>query len=305
MLVGIKLAPIVIFVYNRPSHTKKTIEALKKNDLALGSSLYIYCDAPKNSTDQIEVKKVRDYIHSVDGFNKVTIVNRTKNWGLACSIIDGVNNIVNRYGKVIVLEDDLVTSPYFLRFMNEALEYYKNESKVMHVSGYNYPINDYKFEAEALFFRGASCWGWATWGRAWKFFEKDAYKLTETFTKKNIYEFDYDGSARMWSQVKDNMNGRLNTWAIFWYASVFRRKGLCLHPVRSMVQNIGHDGTGINSNALNEYNSEFTNRPITIFPNDLVEDSVLVSEIKYFFKNRKKYLLRRILLRLTKLVRLD
>ena len=303
MLVDIDLAPIVIFVYNRPWHTRKTIEALQKNELALKSSLFVYCDAAKSNADQVEVEKVRKYIDSVEGFNNVTIIKRDKNWGLADSIIDGVNCIVNRYGKVIVLEDDLVTSPYFLRFMNDALEYYKNESKVMHISGWNYPIDSAGLESETVFFRGTSCWGWATWRRSWQFFEKDAQKLSETFTKKDIYEFDYDGSARMWSQVKGNMSGRMNTWAVFWYASVFRQKGLCLHPVTSMVENIGHDGTGVNCDALNIYTSKVTNRPITTFTDDLVEDSKTVSEIKSFLKKKKKYLLRRIVNRLIRLVK--
>ena len=125
------LAPIVLFVYNRPWHTQQTIEALQKNQLASESELFIYRDAAKAKQDQDKVQEVRDYVHLVDGFKKITIVERDKNWGLAKSIIDGVTAIVNQYGKIIVLEDDIVTSPHFLRYMNDALDFYQNEEAVV------------------------------------------------------------------------------------------------------------------------------------------------------------------------------
>ena len=146
------LAPIVLFVYNRPWHTAQTVEALQKNTLADKSELFIYSDAAKNSEVALYVKKVREYIRNISGFRKVTIMEREKNWGLANSIIDGVTTIVNKYGKIIVLEDDLVTSPYFLRFMNEALEMYENEESVASIHGYIYPIEGLP---ETFFIRGA------------------------------------------------------------------------------------------------------------------------------------------------------
>lgn len=139
-----KISPIVLFVYNRPWHTKQTIESLKSNELAQESELFIYSDAAKDNDEIENVNEVRKYIETLDGFKKVTIIKREQNWGLADSIIDGVTKIVNEYGKIIVLEDDLVTSPYFLKFMNEALDFYENEEKVWHISGWNYPINNSK-----------------------------------------------------------------------------------------------------------------------------------------------------------------
>ena len=112
--------PIVLFVYNRPWHTQQTIEALQKNDLASESELFIYSDAAKTEQDSLKVNEVRNYVHAIGGFKKITIIEREENWGLADSIIDGVTSIVNQYGKIIVLEDDLETSPFFLRFMNES-----------------------------------------------------------------------------------------------------------------------------------------------------------------------------------------
>jgi hypothetical protein len=212
------LAPIVLFVYNRPWHTKQTIEALQKNELASESELFIYSDAPKNKKAEEKVKKVREYIKNIDGFKKITIIEREKNWGLANNIINGVTEIVNKYGKIIVLEDDLVTSPYFLRFMNEALEFYKHNEKVMHISGYMFPVFNDDLE-DTFFIKPTTCWGWATWDRAWKYYKKDVDYYLKIFDKKMIYDFNLNNSYKYFDQIIQNKEGKINTWAIFWYAS--------------------------------------------------------------------------------------
>jgi len=166
-----KNAPIALFVYNRPSHTRQTVEALQRCDLAEESDLIIYSDAPKSVEQTEAVNEVRQYIHQIDGFKTVYIVRRETNLGLAQSIIDGVSSLCEKYGRVIVLEDDLVTSPYFLQFMNDALEIYKDENQVMHISGGTYPIGSMK--EETFFLRAPFCWGWATWDRAWRHFRKN------------------------------------------------------------------------------------------------------------------------------------
>ena len=158
-------APIALFVYNRPWHTKQTVEALQKNELANKSELFIYCDNAKNKGAQKSVDEVRNFVKNIKGFKKITIIKRKRNWGLACSIIDGVTKIVNEYGKIIVLEDDLVTSPYFLEFMNDGLKMYKDDLKVASIHGYIYPI---KSLPDTFFIKGADCWGWATWKRVWE-----------------------------------------------------------------------------------------------------------------------------------------
>jgi hypothetical protein len=295
--VTTSLAPIVLFVYNRPWHTQQTVKALQRNVLAQESDLFIYCDAAKNDAARQSVYEVRSYVKSIDGFKKITIIERERNWGLAASIIDGVTKIVNQHGKIIVLEDDLVTSIYFLRYMNDALEYYESEPKVMHISGWNFPV-DSSGLPETVFFRGSSCWGWATWKSSWRFFEKDAQKLSNVFTKDDIYRFDYDGSAGMWSQVEANLKGLLNTWAIFWYASVFTRKGLCLHPAQSFVKNIGHDGSGVHCRSSSMYSSELADKTVTVFSDDLVEDPIFISEMKLFFKKNKISLLKKIVFKI-------
>ena len=153
-------APIALFVYNRPGHTQQTVEALLKNELAMESDLFIFSDAAKSSEIEVKVNAVREFIKSISGFRSLTIIERESNLGLANSIIDGVTNLCNEYGQVIVLEDDLVTSPFFLKYMNDGLNYYRDEEQVISIHGYIYPF-DAKLP-ETFFLRGADCWGWAT-----------------------------------------------------------------------------------------------------------------------------------------------
>ena len=170
-----KLAPIIVFVYNRPHHTKQTLEALKKNTIASQSELYIFSDGAANNDLKAKINEVRNYVKDIRGFKKTTLIERRQNLGLANSIIDGVTRIINKHGKVIVLEDDIVTSPYFLKFMNDALNFYEKKKDVWHISGWNYPI-DNKGLNDVFFWRLMNCWGWATWSDRWVNFEKNVEK---------------------------------------------------------------------------------------------------------------------------------
>ena len=235
------LAPVVLFVYDRLEHTKKTIEALKLNDLACLSELFIYSDSFKLSKSHKKVNEVRKYLQTVTGFKNITIIERDRNWGLADSIIDGVSSIVEKYGKVIVLEDDLVTSKYFLLFMNDALKAYENERKVWQVGGYM-PNLELNTSQQILFLPYTTSWGWATWADRWSEFDRNPNKLLEDMSEHDIYKFNMDGASDIWSQVLKNINGEIYTWAVFWYATVFKKKGLCVYPFKSNF--IGYYGLG-------------------------------------------------------------
>ena len=184
MVDNINLAPIVLFVYNRPWHTEQTVKALQKNELAKESELFIYSDAAKNEEQRESVDEIRNYLKKINGFKKVTVIKREKNWGLANSIIDGVTKIVNEYGKIIVLEDDLVTSPYFLKFMNDSLMYYKDEKMVMAISGYSYPIIRQNCSQinETYYLRITSSRSWPTWSDSWKYFERNIHFINKFYT---------------------------------------------------------------------------------------------------------------------------
>ena len=285
-----KPAPIVLFVYNRPWHTQQTIEALQNNELASKSELFIYADGAKNEKAYTQVEKVRSYVRAVSGFKKLTVIERDKNWGLANSIIDGVTQTVNKYGRVIVLEDDLVTSPFFLRYMNNALEFYKSEEKVMHISGWNYPIEINALN-DVFLWRVMNCWGWATWADKWQYFEKDTDKLINVFTNEDIYKFSLDGTADFWKQVLLNKKEKINTWAIYWYASIFKQNGLCLNPVQSFVQNIGHDNSGENCSKTNSFFSKNLSINSDIkFIEKIAENDMALERVKAFYKfNSRPY----------------
>ena len=255
------LAPIVLFTYDRLWHTQKTIEALKNNELASKSELIIYVDGAKNKSVYESVSQVRDYVETVDGFKKVTIITRDKNWGLANSIIDGVTQVIKKYGKVIVLEDDMVVSPYFLEYMNEALEQFVDDDRVISVHGYVYPV-DIELP-EAFFLPGAACWGWATWRRGWALFNSDGqYLLDELVRRHLIQEFDYNGAYPFLNMLKDQIKGENNSWVIRWHASAFLANKLTLYPGRSLVNNIGNDSSGTHCNTTEDFDVELSKTSI-------------------------------------------
>ncbi|PCJ15891.1 MAG: sugar transferase [Candidatus Cloacimonadota bacterium] len=288
------LAPIVLFVYDRLDKTKKTINALQKNKLAKYSDLYIYSDAAKSKKIQNCVDEVRQYIECINGFGKVIIIYREKNWGLANSIIDGVTSIINKYGKVIVLEDDLVTSPYFLKYMNDALLFYKNKKKVWHISGWNYLINTSSLE-DIFLWRLMNCWGWATWQDRWQSFEKNTDKIMDQFSETEINRFNLDGTADFWAQVIANKKKKINTWAIFWYATIFKNDGLCLNPTQTFVENIGQDGSGVHCKGGNSYCGELSTCKNIEFNEVFSENKIALSRIQKLYINQKKSILVRII----------
>jgi len=249
-----KLAPIVLFTYNRPWHTRQTIDALLKNELSSESEFFIYSDAPKNDTAIDSVKQVRAFIKTIDGFKKITIVEREKNWGLANSIIDGVTKIVNEYGKIIVLEDDLVIAPCFLKFMNEALEYYINDKKVMQISGHMFDVN-ITAATDAVLLPFTTSWGWATWKRAWEAFNPSMSSGYAKLKNDKALQtnFNLQGAYNYFDMLKLQAKGKIDSWAIRWYLSVFTLDGLTLYPVQSLIKNIGFDGSGTHCKSSSSY----------------------------------------------------
>jgi hypothetical protein len=242
------LAPVTLFVYNRPWHTLKTLEALQANDLADQSRLFVFSDGPKEDAseeEKLNILEVRALVQSRKWCKNVNLVNSETNKGLAQSIVSGVTKIVHQYGKIIVLEDDVVTSPGFLKFMNEALDLYDLEKKVMHISGYMFPVR--RKLPPTFFYNTASCWGWGTWQDRWVHYQHDAkFLLREIYNKERLHEFNLEGKADFTQQLQANISGKHDTWAIKWYASFFLKNGMALHPYPSLTDNIGHDKTGNN-----------------------------------------------------------
>lgn len=242
------LAPIVITVYKRPWHTEQTLQALKRNELADQSTLYIYCDGPRHMAleeDLQNIEKVRNLAKSEKWCKEVHVIESDVNLGLVQSFIKAVSEAVEKHGKVIVLEDDQRTSVGFLKYMNEALALYEHDEKVMHVSGYMYPAK-FKTNQTTFFLNIQSCPGWGTWKRAWERYNHNAQDHYDFFSKDKqlIKEFDLGGHAGWFRQLERNTKLPGFSFAVRWYASCFRAGGLSLFPSRSLIQNIGLDGTG-------------------------------------------------------------
>jgi hypothetical protein len=286
-------APIALFVYNRPQHTARTLKFLQQNELAAESRLFIFSDGAKTDDDRKLVEEVRDLIKGTDGFKSVEIINRKENMGLANSIIAGVTKLVADYGQVIVFEDDLISSPYTLTYFNESLKRYRTEDKVMHIGAYMYNLKDADLP-ETFFYRAATSWGWATWDRAWKHFEPDIDKLIAQFDARKKRAFSIEHTMNFWKQMQDFKKGKNNSWAIRWYASIFLKGGLTLNPSQSLVNNIGHDGSGIHSGINDIYNVIINPKRITQFPKNLLEDQEAYAAVKAFLTNRKGSLWERI-----------
>lgn len=287
------LAPIALFVYNRPDHTRRTISYLQQNLLADETRLYIFCDAAKTVADNAKVNEVRELVKEVSGFKSVKVILREHNLGLAESVISGVTQLVYEYGKVIVFEDDLLSSPYTLQYFNDALNKYANEERVMHIGAYMYNLHN-KTLPETFFYRAATSWGWATWARAWRNFEPDVDKLIVQFDTLKIARFSIEGKMNFWKQIQQFKAGKNNSWAIRWYASIFLKNGLTLNPSQSLIQNIGHDGSGVHSNNENIYQVQMARKPVKQFPEVIKEDEEAYKAIKHFLANRKGNLMQRV-----------
>lgn len=313
------LAPIIVFAYDRPDHLCKTLSALAKNNLANESELFIYCDGINriedwnlktggfNSTEELlaeynsyvlRVEKSRVVAHAATGFKKVTIIEREKNIGLKANIIGAVTEIVNKYGRVITLEDDIVTSPGYLRFMNEALEMYKDDEQVMHISGYMWP---HRWSLPDTFFYEVPYpgGGWATWARAWKYYNDNAAELYH-YWKNRWGEFNRFGGDYLQRQLVANYEGRMNTWFIKWHAVMLKMGGLTLYPGKSLTNNIGFDSTATNSCITNKFDV-MPVESIVVKRRLIKENRLATHEIYAFYqgrwynKRRRKALLKKIL----------
>jgi FkbM family methyltransferase len=296
-------APIVLFVYNRVDYTKQTLEALARNELADQSTLFIYSDGPKANASPIEIAKVqavRELIKLKSWCKEVVIVEREKNHGLANNIIDGVTTVLQNHNAVIVLEDDIVTSSGFLKYMNDALVLYAEESNVMHISGYMFPVKE-KLPA-TFFYNTASCWGWATWSRAWKNFESDASLLLKKFTTPDqIKKFNVDDTYPFFDHLKQNASGVIKTWAVKWYASMFLNRGYALHCYPSLVNNIGNQGEGESGGVTSIFTWSQLAEKIAVTKIPIVESSAARKAMRRFnnalmrpgkILNAKTYLVR-------------
>lgn len=296
------LAPVALFVYNRVDHTRRTVDALKQNLLAKESDLVVFSDAAKSIEHEAAVAEVRRYLSEIGGFKSLRIVERKTNFGLARSVIDGVGQLCDQYGKVIVLEDDLETSPFFLQYMNNGLNCYELSNEVISIHGYVYPTGQEL--PETFFLRGADCWGWATWKRGWDIFDADAGKHLEALSKQKLEcEFNFDNNNDYTGMIKAHLTGKINSWAICWYASAFLANKLTLYPGVSLVQNIGNDGSGTHSHDTNRFHGALATEPVTVGDISVEQSRIGYAAFSAYFRAGKRTLVNRMKSRLVRMAK--
>jgi hypothetical protein len=235
-------APVIVFAYNRKEHLEKTLAALEANQGARETDLFVYIDAPRESDRDVDknrevfefIKGFRERVREDKAFNSITVVPAIRHKGLANSVIGGVTEVINRYGRVIVVEDDIVTSPYFLKFMNEALDYYDSAKKVWSISGYTLPLpalEDYSGDGATWKDR----WAKNDWEvKSFKSFDRD-YKKRRRFNR---------GGRDLSFQLDRQMLGWIDSWAIRWGYNEYVNDCVTIYPTKSYVDNRGFDGTG-------------------------------------------------------------
>jgi hypothetical protein len=296
-------APIALFAYRRRDHLDATIQSLLGNAEAAHSALVIFCDGAKGEQDRADVAAVRAYAAAVTGFASLEVVERPHNFGLAASIIDGVTTMLARHERVIVVEDDLLVSPHFLAYMNDGLERYAQDARVASIHGYVYPLE--KPVPETFFLRGADCWGWATWRRAWQHFNPDGKALLAQLRARGlIRDFDYGGAAAFTQMLTGQIAGHNNSWAIRWHAACFLEGLLTLYPGRSLVHNIGNDGSGTHrdDDAAGRFGQEVAATPIIVGPIAVEESAVGREAVAAYFRRAYPSRLRRAALRLKQML---
>lgn len=294
-MTDLKYSPIAVFTYNRADKTKNLIESLLKNPESAESDLYVFSDGAKSGQEE-NVAAVRQYLDTVTGFKSINIIKASKNKGLAASIIDGVTSVIEKYGRCIVLEDDLICSDGLLSYMNCALSKYENEENVYSVSGYSYLKDAYKEGVEDYYFLPLICsWGWATWADRWKKFDPDATGYRRLKKDQDLRErFDYDypyTEMLLWQMEQHTLKGYIqrkifkkpgvNSWAIRWYWSVFVNDGLNIYPKDSLIENNGFDGSGTHcGTGKNDIRITNTAEKSINLPTDIVLDDEICSRVK-------------------------
>lgn len=289
-------APICLFVYKRYEHTRKTIESLKKVKGIENSMLFIFSDGPKNKSDDEDVKKVRDYINSIDGFKSIEIVESEKNKGLAKSVIEGVGKLINKYGKLIVIEDDLEFSCDFLEYMNSALELYEDNQDVWSISGYSANIGITSNYKEDVYFIKRGCsWGWATWKDRWNSIDwecKDYYNFRKN--RDSVKSFNQTGNDMIY-MLDLQMNGEIDSWAIRWCYEQWKQQKYTVYPVRSKVSNNGSDSSGTHSGCTNKFDVIIDNCMNKIqLPNNIIKNKEIEYKFRKFYSNGIKIYISRL-----------
>ena len=291
-----KTSPIALFVYNRPNLTRHVLLALRKNKLFRSSKLFIFSDGPKDDDSEKSVKKVRNVLSNYNNLKNINITLNKDNKGLSTSIITGVSDILSDFKSVIVLEDDLITSTYFLKYMNTGLSLYENETDVASIHSYFYPVNSINQLPNYFFLKGADCWGWATWRDRWDLFENNPNELLNKINSMNLSnEFSLEKRAGFYNMLKDTSKGKIDSWAIRWHASMYLQNKLTLYPKVSFIHNIGNDGSGTHKAKTDSFKTKINLNFDGIKNVQLTENLIAREELANFMLKIREPLYKRLL----------
>lgn len=240
------IAPIVLIVYNRPDHARRTVEALLQNPMAADSELYIYADGPKHPGHSEGVRMVREYIHSVSGFKRVHLIEREKNMGLAKSTIAAMSEVVNKHGRAIFLDDDIFTAPGFLTFLNQALDAYEGNPRIYSVSAWTPPIEiPSSYSHDVYLSHRALSWGWATWADRWNLVDWEVKDYEQFMLDKKAQKLFARGGDDLPDMLRHRMTGRVDSWSIRWTYTQFKLGSYSLVSTVPLAENGGFDNTGV------------------------------------------------------------
>lgn len=301
-----KYAPIAVFAYQRIDSLKRLVASLKKNPESKRSCVYFFCDGPKNTKEEEKTLNILKFLNSIKGFKKKKIILRKNNIGLNKNITTGINELFMKHKSIIVLEDDLIISKYFLDYMNYSLTKYCKIKKIWHINGWSFKSN-VNNTFDAYFSRYMNCWGWGTWKDRWKssLNQKLILRSSLNWSRKKINEFNMGSSVNLYDQLIRNYKKKISTWAIFWYATIFKFKGICLTPNYSLVKNCGFGNLGKNYNDFLYY-TNFSNKRIKNYPSSFTEDKIIYKIIKtdLYKKNIYYYLNKNLLISIKNLFKL-
>lgn len=281
-----KLAPIALFVYNRPIHTERTLSALAANEGSSEHIIYIFVDGLAKGEDKEQQDIVMNVLGKFDNcFEKMEIIRRSESLGVDNSIYLGISYVLSLYDKVIVLEDDIVTAKGFLSYMNHYLTTYQNDDSIYTICGFSFPLKISDF-AVVKTIGVTGIWGWATWSRAWSGFERDGSLYYEKLMNMNQNEkdrFNFFGSYNYQEFLHKNAQFQNDCWDIQWYAYTYTEGKFCLSPTKSLVKNIGHDGTGVHSQNTSDYDT-YTYEEIPYWPEIQLNDIPFIIKISRYLK---------------------
>ena len=278
-------APVALFAHRRPEHLRRVVSALAANSAAADTRLTVFIDGPRTEDESESVESVRAVARDIDGFAAVEVVARQGNLGLARSITSGVTQLLDDSGVVIVLEDDTVVGPHFLDYMNDGLRTYADDERVASIHGYVYPTPiDLP---ETFFMRGGDCWDWATWSRAWAHFDADGARLRDRLHESGLQrEWDFDGWSQLSPMLDRQIAGEVDSWAVRWSAATFLDGMYTLYPGRSLVHNIGNDGTGSHGGASTRFDTEPFAGRITVERIPVTEDPAVHAAFEDFYRGQ-------------------